>query len=173
MEFASSGILIGEQAPWNGHCQHLCPGAVWVASCLSERLSKVRKWIRLRLLSNFCLCVGSGALRFCACPLSMEWSRRVKPLFPIALKFSCAQTLLALKARCFEGSSTQCRTPSLGSPMWGSTPCLLGRTSAIVIILPFVVIYLAVWVLTIPVFSPPTRLTVIPFLSLVVETLFC
>lgn len=100
-------------------------------------------------------------------------SRRVKPLFPIALKFSCAQTLLALKARCFEGSSSQCRTPSLGSPMWGSTPCLLGRTSAIVIMLPFVVIYLAGWVLTIPVFFPPTRLTVIPFLSLVVETLFC
>ena len=93
-------------------------------------------------------------------------SCRVKPLFPIALQFSCAQTLLAFKARCFEGSSSQCRTPLLGSPMWGSTPCPLGRTSADVITFPFVVTYLAVWVLTIPVFSPPTRLSESPFLSL-------
>lgn len=168
MEFASSGILTAEQAPWNGHCQHLCPGRVQVASCLSGRLSKVRKWIWLRLLSNFCLCAGPGACETVSMPFKygVSISHRVKPLFPIALQFSCAQTLLAFKARCFEGSSSQCRTPLLGSPTWGSTPYPLGRTSADVITLPFVVTYLAVWVLTIPVFSPPTRLSESPFLSL-------
>ena len=78
-----------------------------------------------------------SALRLKVCEICVHLLR-VKSLFPTALWFSHTQAILAFKARPSESSSSWHRTPRLESPMWGSGPLLLGRTPAIVIILPFV-----------------------------------
>ena len=41
---------------------------------------------------------------------------------------------LTFKFKYFGDSSSRCRIPGLGIPMWAWTPCSLGRTSVIVII---------------------------------------
>ena len=51
-------------------------------------------------------------VRFCVCPL------RVESLFPTTLWLF--EALLAFKDKCFGGSSSEHRTPRLGSLMWGS-----------------------------------------------------
>ena len=40
----------------------LSPGGVPVASCLSRRLSKISRWVWLRLLSNYCFCPRSRSV---------------------------------------------------------------------------------------------------------------
>ena len=66
-------------------------------------------------------------------------SCRVKPLFPIALQFSCAQTLLAFKARCSRRLICPVQDPWAGEPSVGAwKPSSSGRTFVIVIILLFV-----------------------------------
>lgn len=92
------------------------PGEVPVASWLPGLLSNISKWVWPGLLSNHCLCAGPQSMRFCVHPL------RVGSLFPTALPL-CLQTLLAFKARYSAGSSSQCRTPWLGS----LDPMLLGE----------------------------------------------
>ena len=54
----------------------------------------------------------------CVCP------PRVESLFPPVLSKSCNQILLAFKVWFSRNSSSSCRTPSLGSLMWGSEPSL-------------------------------------------------
>ena len=48
-------------------------------------------------------------------------------LFTRALWLCHIQVLLACKARCSGSSSSQCRNPWLGSPMWGLELLLLGE----------------------------------------------
>ena len=78
-----TGLLMGGEAPrtnrlkkgfQKGSCQHPCPHdrisfhrwvlpltvspeEVPVLSCLSVRFSKISKWVRLRILPNYCLCL--------------------------------------------------------------------------------------------------------------------
>ena len=52
----------------------------------------------------------------CVCP------PRVESLFPPVLLKSCNQILLAFKVWFSRNSSSHCRTPRLGSLMWGSEP---------------------------------------------------
>ena len=54
----------------------------------------------------------------CVCP------PRVESLFPPVLSKSCNQILLAFKVWFSRDSSSHCRTPRLGSLMWGSEPSL-------------------------------------------------
>ena len=54
----------------------------------------------------------------CVCP------PRVESLFPLVLLKSCNQTPLAFKVWFSRNSSSRCRTPRLGSLMWGSEPSL-------------------------------------------------
>ena len=61
------------------------------------------------------LCLGTqGGQKACVC-LS-----RVKSAFSSVLWSSCAQTPLALNAKCSRCSSSQCQFPRHGNMMWGS-----------------------------------------------------
>ena len=42
--------------------ESVSPGGIPVASCLSRRLSEVSKWIWLKILYNYCLCLGAWSL---------------------------------------------------------------------------------------------------------------
>ena len=131
-----TGPLMGGEAPranrlkkgfQKGSCQHPCPHdrisfhrwvlpltvspeEVPVLSCLSVRFSKISKWVRLRILPNYCLC-----LRECEIFISKSL---------LALPYSSPG---GLKARCSGGSSFWCRTHRLWSLVWVQTPQSLGR----------------------------------------------
>ena len=76
----------------------------------------------LKLLWNHCLCTGTQSMWDLAHLLS-----EVESLFPTALWPSHTQVLLPFKVRPFRRSFSWCWTPSLGSPMGGSDPSLLGE----------------------------------------------
>ena len=63
---------------------------------------------------------------------------RVESLFLPFLWIPCTQAPLASKAKCSEGSSSQCQTPRLGSLIWGSELSLLWENLCDVIIFQFV-----------------------------------
>ena len=63
---------------------------------------------------------------------------RVESLFSPVLWKSCNQTLLACKTRLSGDSSSCCRTPRLGSLMWGSELSLLWDNFCGIIVFQFV-----------------------------------
>ena len=113
----SAGVITEGGAPRVASAVSLSPAGVPFASRLSDSLSQINRWHW-----------DSQCERFCVCPL------RVESLFPVALGVS----LLDVKVRYSGGSSSCCRSPWLGSLMWGQTPHCLGRTSAAVTFLLFV-----------------------------------
>ena len=98
---------------------------------LQEALQRQQVGLTQAPFKQLPLSWNSEHVRFSQCPLGAE------SLFPTALWPSCMQVLLAFKAKCSGGSCSWHRTPGLGNLTWGSDPSLLGWTSAIVIILPF------------------------------------
>ena len=107
-----------------------------VASCFSGRLSRISKWVWLRghrihpdLLP---LCWDSEHTRFLNVLLNNNISDSCKPS---ARPYT--QALLAFKAKYSGGFSFQCRIPNLKAWCRAPTPHSLGRTSVIVIVLPF------------------------------------
>ena len=60
MVFSSTSVLVVEKNYPNWLPPAIMsPGGFLVASCLLRRLSKIIKWVRPRLLSNYSLCAGS------------------------------------------------------------------------------------------------------------------
>ena len=112
-----------EQTSKNGCCKSLCPQGSPSGPPASPGGSP-------RLASGFDIgffqitasqsCISEW-VRFCVRPL------RVESFFSTALWLSCMQALLAFKARYSGGSSTWCRSPGLGSLMWGLNSLLLGE----------------------------------------------
>ena len=107
-----------------------------VAFCFSGRLSRISKcvWLRgHRIHSNLLpLCWDSEHTRFLNVPFKNGISDSCKPS---ALPYT--QALLAFKAKYSGGLSSQCRIPNVKAWCMGQTPHSLERTSAIVIVLPF------------------------------------
>ena len=113
MVLASTSVLVVKQAPHNDCCQCLCPQG-------GSQLPPVSPGGSPRSASGSdpgsfqipASVLGLEPVRFCVHPL------RVKSLFPIALQLSWTQALLAFKARCSGGSSSQwepwARGPDLG-----------------------------------------------------------
>lgn len=102
-----------------------------VGSFLFRRPSKISKWIWFRLLSNYCLCAGSQSLR------DILQTFKKQSLFPIALNSPTLKLWLPLKLDILGAS-----LPGIGPLGWNAqcgTQILhsLGKTSTIVIILPF------------------------------------
>ena len=60
-------------------------------------------------------------------PKTAARALRAESLFPIPLRLFCLQAPLAFKVRHSGGLSPCCRTPRLGSPIWGSDPLLFGE----------------------------------------------
>lgn len=71
-------------------------------------------------------------VRFCGSPLRVEF------LFSTTLWLSWNKPCWPFKAKCSGGSSSQCRTPGLGTQCEAQIPRFSGTTSATVIILLFV-----------------------------------
>ena len=92
---------------------------------------------------------------------------------PYSPQFSRMQALLAFKARC-PGLSFLVQNLDWGAQCGAWTPCFWGRTSAIVIILPFAGHLLRVWVLAVLHLYPsyPSCCGFF-FIPLVVDKLFC
>ena len=76
----------------------------------------------LKLFWNHCLCTGTQSM----CDLAHLLSE-LESLFPTALWPSHTQVLLPFKVRPLRRSFSWCWTPSLGSPMGGLDPSLLGE----------------------------------------------
>ena len=129
---ASASVLMVERAPKNGCCQHLCPhGDSQLPLASLEVLQDQQVCLMHVPFILFPLHLFSGCVRCCVCLL------RAESLFPTALRLSCMQALLDFKATCSRSSSSWSSTP-VGKACCGAlTPYPLGRTSAIMIILPF------------------------------------
>lgn len=113
-----------DRDPQNGCCQCQSSGGSQLPHASPGGFSKNNKWFWPRHLSHYCICPASCHLehvRFCACPFRLEC------LFPIAFHLSWVCTLLVFKDRHYGGSSSQCRSPRMGSPIWGSDLLLLGE----------------------------------------------
>ena len=161
MVLANTSILVVEHVPQNGCHQHHCPQSksqLPLASLRgSPRLASGSDQDSFKLLS---LCGNLEHVRFCVHPL------RAESLFPTHLWHFNMHPLLAFNARRSGVSSSQCRTPGMEAQCGAWTPCSLQRTSAVVIIFPFVIdIYPGVCVLTHG-YIPPTCLIVVPSLHL-------
>lgn len=131
---ARSSVFVVEQAPQNGYCQHLCPsGESRWPYVFSRRLLQDQQvgliQTTFKLLSWLwvpeCVKVCTGALR-------------VESLFPTASGSPMLKSHWLSKPE-IPGA----HIPGAGALDWGArcgaqTPCSLGRTSAILIILPFV-----------------------------------
>ena len=149
MVLASTSVLVVIQGP-QSDCHHcLCSWGIPVVFYLSERFSKISKWVCPRLFSNFCLCTGPQSMRgFCMHPLKEFFF-----FFCIALKLPQTQILLAFQARDSGGSSCPCRTIRMRSLMRSTGPLLLGRQPLQLWFSCWWVTYPGVWVLTTPCLS--------------------
>ena len=111
----------------------MSPGRVPAVSRLWGSISKINRWVGPEVFSNYWLCSGAQSVwdflhAFFKSRASLSYNL-------LALQYV---SIPDLKARHHGGSPSQCRTPRLSSRMWHSDPWLLGRTPAVVIILPFV-----------------------------------
>ena len=171
MALVSTSVLVVEQAAANCCRHHLCsqkesqlpPASLGSSPRLASGSDPAS------CLSNYCLCAGSQCVRFCEYPLIVK-SCFLQP--PLALLY---KSLVGLQSRCFGDSSSQCRTPGLGSLMWGSDLRFSWRrTSAFVIILLFVGCLPRGVGLDYTVSLPLLPICCSSFfISLVVENLFC
>ena len=92
----------------------LSPASLWGSPGSVGSLTQARfKLLRLPWVPEH--------VKFCVHPLKLE------SLFPAALWLSWKWVPLAFKTRCSGDSSSWCRTPELGSPMWRSNHELLGE----------------------------------------------
>ena len=123
----------------NGAYQHLCyhgrmnfpkwllPASQFlggVPSCLlllQEALQDQQMGLTQASFKLLPLHWDSEHVRFCVCPL------RVESLLPITLWLFQTWTLLVFKAGHSFGSSSQCSTPGLGSPVWSLDRSFLGE----------------------------------------------
>ena len=127
----------------NGFCQHLCSQRE--SQFLPASLGGSPRSAHEFNPSSFK--TTDSSLGLAACEILCE-PFKSESLFPRQLSLCNSpyaspptlpmQALLTFKARHSRGSTSWCRNPRLGSPMWDSEPHSLVRTSAIVIILQFV-----------------------------------
>ena len=118
MVSVSTSVLLVEGASENGCC--ICVPTMSLGCLLPLwKLSEISKWVLPSFLLNYHLYNGTQSMWFCVFPL------RVETLFPLALRLSLKQDSLAFKAKHSRVLSSQCRTPRLGSLMWGSDSLFL------------------------------------------------
>ena len=152
MMHPSTSVLMVEQGPQNGCHQRLSLREVQVASCLSQKLSKISSWVCPRLLSKHVrfLCAPFKSRISVIC--SPVCSPVCKPYWPSKADFLGA---------CLPVQQPQAREPDmeLGLPApWG--------TSAVAIVLHLQFTYLWVWVLTILCFCPFNLSCMVPSLCI-------
>ena len=99
--------------------------------CLQRRLSKTSRqiWLRCQPIIAFPLLLV--CVKICVYPL------RVGLYF--LQPSGTPESPTSLQSQMFQGFIFLAQDPGLGSPMWGSDPCPLGRTSGVVIIFSSVV----------------------------------
>lgn len=118
----------------NSACQHQCfysrkssPNACCQCPDLQDELllppasvgdSKISRWVWPRLLSNYCFFPGPQFVRFSVLAL------RVESHFP-QTSGTPAISPLVFKVKCSGSSSSWCKIPELGDPMWSLDPLLL------------------------------------------------
>ena len=100
----------------------MSPGWAPLASYLPGGFSKVSKWVRDRSLPDYCLCTGSWSL--CDFPCIILWVQSISYGSPVC------------KPRW--PSKSDVHFPNAGAWYGAQTPFSLRRTSAFVIIFPFV-----------------------------------
>ena len=143
----------------------LLPGFIsqrWalIVSWLSAWFSKISKGVWPCLLSNYCLFSGSWNMwEFCV-HCFWEWSLYFLPSGFLNI------IPAGLESKYSGGWNSQWGPSSWGAQRGAQTHCSLRRTSAIVIILPFVGWLLGMWVLTIPYFQSPYSSYWVPSLYL-------
>lgn len=113
MMHPSTSVLMLEQGPQNGCHQCLSLREVQVASCLSQKLSKISSWVCPRLLSKH--------VRFLCAPFKSRISVICSP--PVLLYASP----IGLPRQTFLGLVFQCSNPRLGSLIWSLDSLLLGE----------------------------------------------
>ena len=113
MMHPSTSVLMLEQGPQNGCHQCLSLREVQVASCLSQKLSKISSWVCPRLLSKH--------VRFLCAPFKSRISVICSP--PVLLYASP----IGLPRQTFLGLVFQCSNLRLGSLIWSLDSLLLGE----------------------------------------------
>lgn len=93
--------------------------------------ASVSDWRDIGFILIYCLCAGTQHTNV---PFKNGIFDSCKPS-----ALPCTQALLAFKAKYSGGLSSRCRIPNLEAWCKPQTPHSLGRTSAIVIVLPFMV----------------------------------
>ena len=124
-----------EWVPQNGHCQNLCPEK-WApgVSGLSGRPSKISRWVWARLLPNYCFFLASWNMH-----QDFECILSKRSFYFLQAAGSPKSSPAGLQSQMLWHSYSQCRTPQAKRAQCGAwNPHYLGRTSANVIILPFV-----------------------------------
>ena len=103
---ASTSVHMVEHTPKNDCCQFLCPtGELQLSPAFPRNSSESAGRYDLDSFQITASALGSGACEI----LFVPFNSRVSISFP-----------LAFKAKHSRGLSSQCRTPRLGSLMWGS-----------------------------------------------------
>ena len=132
MAFALTSVLIVEQVSKNGCCQHLChlgyshlllasPGGSSRSASVSDPgFSQITASV-----------LGLGACEILFMPFKSN-------LFPVTLLFSSTPAPLSSKPDVLGAHDSEAGSPGWKTQCGAWTPGSLGRTSAIVIILPFV-----------------------------------
>ena len=122
MSLVSTRVLMVVGAPQNGCQQHLCPqGELHLSPASLEGSPRPasgsdRVPFKLLLLHWVLECVRFSVHHFMN-RVSVSYSH---------MAFPCASPT-GLQSQMFRGSSSRCRTPGIGSLMWGSDSSLLGE----------------------------------------------
>ena len=144
----------------------MLPGEVPLASCLSGMLSKISKWTDPGSFQISASVLGLRVCELLCTPFKSGFSVSYSPL-----------ALLYASLTGFQGAHLLIEPPApqdWGNQCGAQTPCSMGRTFAIVIILPFAGHLPRILVLTIPCLCPSYLSHCNSFfISRVVKSIFC
>ena len=117
MVLTRTSVLMVEWAPQNGTPSvYVCVGSPSSLLPLRESLQDQQ------------VCLTEMSFKLLLLHWDLEWLRFC--VYPLRVEPTCVShmhTPLAFKPRHSRGSSSRCRTPGLGSLMWGLDPLLLGE----------------------------------------------